>query len=123
MACFLVPAAEAGIVKIAEKVVKKNEGEAGEVFEGRIPLKRKLNWLSRLLGGGSVLLAFEHLWHGEITPFFPFLTAAQDAEATAEMMNEMATTGVGMAVLVTAVWGAMCLAADSIVKRPEKEKA
>ena len=30
MACFLAPAAEAGIVKIAEKVVKKNEGEVSE---------------------------------------------------------------------------------------------
>ncbi len=123
MACFLVPAAEAGIVKIAEKVVKKNEGEVSEASSGKITLRRKLNWLSGMLGGGSVLLAFEHLWHGEITPFFPFLTAAQDAEATAEMLNEMATTGVGMAVLVTAVWGAMCIAAGSIVKRPEKKKA
>ena len=38
-----------------------------------------------------------------------------------EMFHEMATVGVSMAVLVTAVWGVMCMVADSIVKRPESD--
>ena len=37
---------------------------------------------------------------------------------TAEMLHEIATVGVSMAVLVTVVWIAMCVTADMIVKRP-----
>ena len=59
--------------------------------------------LNGLLWGGSGLLAFEHVWHGEIIPSFPFLTAASDPAQTAEMLHEMAVSGTAMALLVTAV--------------------
>ena len=65
-----------------------------------------LGWLNKMLWGGSALLAFEHVWHGEVVPFFPFLTAVKDGEAS-EMLHEMATAGVCMALLVTAAWGIM----------------
>lgn len=125
MACFLVSVAEAVVVKVAEKAAKQNELRALEMNtekakEVTIPLSRKLKWLSNMLLGGSVLLAFEHVWHGEIVPWFPFLTAMSDPEDTAEMLHEMATIGVSMAVLVTVVWIGMCIASDVIVKRPEK---
>jgi hypothetical protein len=125
MACFLVSVAEAVVVKVAEKAAKQNELRALErntekAKEVTIPLSRKLKWLSNMLLGGSVLLAFEHVWHGEIVPWFPFMTAMSDPEDTAEMLHEMATIGVSMAVLVTVVWIGMCIASDVIVKRPEK---
>ena len=128
MACFLVSVAEAVVVKVAEKAAKQNELRALErntekTKEVTIPLSRKLKWLSNMLLGGSVLLAFEHVWHGEIVPWFPFLTAMSDPEDTAEMLHEMATIGVSMAVLVTVVWIGMCIAADVIVRRPEKTPA
>jgi hypothetical protein len=128
MACFLVSVAEAVVVKVAEKAAKQNELRALErntekAKEDTIPLSRKLKWLSNMLLGGSVLLAFEHVWHGEIVPWFPFLTAMSDPEDTAEMLHEMATIGVSMAVLVTVVWIGMCIAADVIVRRPEKTPA
>ena len=128
MACFLVSVAEAVVVKVAEKAAKRNELRALErntekAKEVTIPLSRKLRWLSNMLLGGSVLLAFEHVWHGEIVPWFPFLTAMSDPEDTAEMLHEMATIGVSMAVLVTVVWIGMCIAADVIVRRPEKTPA
>ena len=128
MACFLVSVAEAVVVKVAEKAAKQNELRALErntekAKEVTIPLSRKLKWLSNMLLGGSVLLAFEHVWHGEIVPWFPFLTAMSDPEDTAEMHHEMATIGVSMAVLVTVVWIGMCIAADVIVRRPEKTPA
>lgn len=128
MACFLVSVAEAVVVKVAEKAAKQNELRALEkntekAKEVTIPLSRKLKWLSNMLLGGSVLLAFEHVWHGEIVPWFPFLTAMSDSEDTAEMLHEMATIGVSMAVLVTVVWIGMCIAADVIVRRPEKTPA
>ena len=120
MACFLVPAAEAIVTTVASKAMKKNTVPASEA-EGKITFGSKLNWLNNLLWGGSALLAFEHVWHGEVTPLFPFLTAAAEGE-TAEMLREMGTVGVGMAVLVTGVWAGMVLVAKAIDKRPVPEK-
>ncbi|MBR3040246.1 MAG: hypothetical protein IKI20_06300 [Lachnospiraceae bacterium] len=126
MACFLVSAAEAIVVKAVEKGVEKKEsashkeGELQVEETHKIPFSRKLKWLCRMLCGGSVLLAFEHVWHGEVVPWFPFLTAASDPNDAAEMLHEMSTVGVAMAVLVTVVWIGMCVVADVIVKRPEK---
>ena len=116
MACFLVPAAEAIVTTVASKAMKKNSVPASEA-EAKITFGSRLNWLNNLLWGGSALLAFEHVWHGEVTPFFPFLTAAAEGE-TVEMLKEMGTVGVGMAVLVTGVWVGMVLAAKAIEKRP-----
>ncbi len=120
MACFLVSAAEAIAVKATEKRVEsaeQNEKQAEDIVVKKIPFSRKLHWLSNLLFGGSALLAFEHIWHGEVVPWFPFLTAMSDVADRAEMFHEMATVGVGMAALVTVTWGIMCVVADSIVKR------
>ena len=80
-------------------------------------LSRKLKWLKNMLWGGAALLAYEHVWHGEVVPWFPFLTAAADPADAAVMLHEMATVGVTMALLVTAAWGCIALAADKIVKR------
>ena len=130
MACFLVPVAEAVAVTVVTKVLEKKEktseiaelksGETKTVSEIKIPFSRKLKWLSRLLWGGSVLLAFEHLWHGEVVPFFPFLTAMNSPEETAEMLREMSTVGVSMAALVTAVWIGMLIVSRIIEKREPK---
>ena len=127
MACFLVSAAEAAVVTAAAKAIEKKEKtqEAEEISTGastaehtaHIPFSRKLKWLSSMLWGGSALLAFEHLWHGEIVPWFPFLTAAADPADTAEMLKEMATVGVSMAGLVTAVWLVMVGVSDLIEKK------
>lgn len=123
MACFLVSAAEAVVVTAVEKGAEKKEGNEVKSSESvreevKIPLSRKLKWLTYMLWGGAVLLAFEHIWHGEVVPWFPFLTAMSDPADAAEMFHEMATVGVCMAVLITAVWLVMCRVADSIAKRP-----
>ncbi len=123
MACFLVPAAEAIVTTVASKAMKKkNTPDPAAETERKITFSSKLGWLNNLLWGGSALLAFEHVWHGEVTPFFPFLTAAAEGE-TAEMLREMGTAGVGMAVLVTGVWVGMVLIAKAIDKRPAEEPA
>ena len=126
MACFLVSAAEAvvvkGIEKHEEKVeLEKIENEEASAEPEKIPLSRKLKWLSYMLWGGVVLLAFEHVWHGEVVPWFPFLTAMNDPGDTAEMLHEMGTVGVTMAVIVTVVWAVMMFAADRIMARPDPE--
>ena len=126
MACFIVPVTEAVIVSIAKRAVKNTEDhqktstQPSAKTEG-ISLRRRLSWLSNMLWGGSALLAFEHLWHGEVVPWFPFLTAAANPEDAAVMLHEMATVGVMMAVLTTAVWGVMCMGANAIVKRSGQE--
>lgn len=116
MACFLVPTAEAVVVGIARKKVKHTE-EKKQSSEYKIPFSRKLKWLNSLIIGGAVLLLFEHIWHGEVVPWFPFLTAMSDVTDKAQMFHEMATVGVCMAVFVTLVWAMICIAADVIVKR------
>lgn len=129
MACFLVPTTEAVVTTIVTKVEKSKEKKEsadkreGAIEEVKIPFSRKLQWLNYLLLGGAVLLAFEHLWHGEIAPFFPFLTAASDPAETSVMLHEMSTVGVAMAVLVTTVWLVMCLVADSFARKENRERA
>lgn len=117
MACFTVPAGEAVVTTIIKKRMEKQGTEKHE-DNVAVPMTRKLKWLSNLLWGGSALLAFEHVWHGEVQPFFPFLTAMSNPEDTQEMLHEIATVGVSMAVLVTVIWIGMCVTADMIVKRP-----
>ena len=117
MACFTVPAGEAVVTTIIKKRMEKQGTEKHEE-NASVPMTRKLKWLSNLLWGGSALLAFEHIWHGEVQPFFPFLTAMSNPEDTQEMLHEIATVGVSMAVLVTVIWIGMCVTADMIVKRP-----
>ncbi len=136
MACFLVSVAEAAVVTVVEKVVEKSEkksgirvGESSSKSSGEVsekthtPLSRKLSWLRNMLLGGSVLLLFEHIWHGEIVPFFPFLTAMGSPEDTAEMLKEMATVGVCMALLITLVWGIICLVVSVLEKKSVSSKA
>ena len=69
-----------------------------------------------------MLLAFEHLWHGEITPYPPFLTAMSSPAATREMLSEMATVGTAMACVVTAAWGMLCAFADLKFKKSKCEE-
>ena len=119
MACFLVPAAEAVVVSTAARVLKSREAAEKSMprMESHLPLSRKLGWLSNLLWGGSALLAYEHLWHGEIVPWFPFLTAAENPAAFAEMLHEMSTVGVTMAAVVTAVWAGLAAVVHSMERR------
>lgn len=126
MACFIVPAVEAVAVTAAFAIAKKHEQkitapahshtEIGEK-DVKITWSKRLSWLMVLLWGGVLLLAFEHFWHGEVVPFPPFLTAMSSPEDTAEMLHEMATVGVSMAVTVTAFWGVMCAVAQAKVKK------
>ena len=117
MACFLVPAGEAIVATIIKKNVQSKEDPqelAQQQAEGKVSWSRKLSWLMSLLWGGAILLLLEHVWHGEVVPWPPFLTAASSPADTAEMLAEMGTVGVGMAVLVTAVWVGMVLVADYV---------
>ncbi len=109
MACFTVPLAEAVVLTVSRKILLKrsadkvlNEPPAAKIASA----KEKLGDLEKMLYGGSFLLAVEHIYHGEVSFVPPFLTAVKNPAEIPAMLHEMATVGVGMAALVTAVWAA-----------------
>lgn len=114
MACFLVPAGEAVVTTILSKTLHSKADKQGVEVH---PVIRKMKWLNNMLWGGSALLAFEHLWHGEIVPWFPFLTAAGNPEDMAEVLHEMSTVGVTMALLVTGIWFGMVIVTSIMEKK------
>ena len=105
MACFTVPLATA----VAATAAKAALPEPAR----RNPFIGKMDWLGKMMFGGSFLLAIEHVYHGEIIFTPPFLTAAKEGpEAVSEMLHEMATRGVAMTVLLVAVWAAMVIVSE-----------
>ena len=103
MACFTAPLAGAAVAAVVQKTT---EGKT------RNPFLRKLHWLVKMALGGSFLLAIEHIYHGEITFFPPFLTAMKDPNDTKEMIHEIMTVGVSMAVLLFVVWIGMVVVSE-----------
>jgi hypothetical protein len=114
MACFLVPMGEAIVATVVQKVVEHREKRAGGpgVKSAGLSWSRKLGWLNNMLWGGTLLLALEHVWHGEFVPWWPFLTAMENPAEIAPMLREVATVGVAMAVCVTVVWAVMVLVVE-----------
>ena len=132
MACFLVSAAAGVGVAAAKYIVKhhekKNELKVSEEpkeykFGREIKWSKKLAYLELVLFAGSFVLAGEHMIHGEIVPFPPFLTAMNNAADTAEMLHEIGTTGVLMFGLLVAGWAIGVLIADFIKYRKHKKVA
>ncbi|HOP09238.1 MAG TPA: hypothetical protein PK718_06200 [Candidatus Methanofastidiosa archaeon] len=112
MACFLVPAAEAIVATVIQKTVGKEKAE-----------KMKLEWLNTMLWGGVIVLAIEHIWHGEVVPWPPFLTAMADPADVAPMLHEMATIGGSMALIITLTWIVMVLVANALSAKAPSKKA
>lgn len=122
MACFLVPVGEAVVVTTVSKIIEhrvKAHGMSKDSpgYTRMNALIEKRVWLTNLLWGGSALLAFEHLWHGEVLPWFPFLSAASSSEDMVAMLHEMSTVGVAMAVVVSVVWIFMVLVAHALISK------
>lgn len=105
MACFLVPAAEA-VVTTAIQASAKEKAK-----------RWKLSWLNTMLWGGVILLAVEHIWHGEVVPWPPFLTAMENPADIPVMLHEMATIGVAMAVVITLTWIVLVAVASILPER------
>ena len=100
MACFTVPLATAAVATATK--LSLPESTKGNPFVAKLP------WLEKMMFGGSLILALEHVYHGEVIFRPPFLTAMTEGpEAVSEMLHEMATRGVAMTLLVGAVWAGM----------------
>lgn len=106
MACFLVPAALAIVMTLVQR------------FARGLAEKLRLGFLNAMLWGGVVLLALEHMWHGEVTPWPPFLTAMANPADIPVMLHEMATIGTAMSVATFALWG-MILTVPRLLSKPK----
>ena len=93
MACFLVPMALAIVTSIIQKTARS------------FAEKLKLWILNALLWGGVILLALEHVWHAEVVPWPPFLTAMANPADIPVMLHEMATVGTAMSAVTLVTWG------------------
>lgn len=92
MACFLVPMALAIVTTLIQRIARR----AAE--------RLKLSMLNMMLWGGSILLAAEHVWSGEVVPWPPFLTAMLSPADIPVMLYEMATIGTAITAAVTFSW-------------------
>ena len=128
MACFTVSAVAAIGVGVARHIVKHHENKLElahrvpevDKFGSDTKWSTKLAYLETSLFAGSFLLAGEHIIHGEVTPFPPFLTATQTAEGTMEMLQEMGTVGVAMLGIIVAFWAVGTFIVDLVKYRKRK---
>lgn len=112
MACFLVPGTEAVVTTIVQKAIGEEKAR-----------KLKLSWLNTMLWGGVILLAIEHIWHGEVVPWPPFLTAMKNPADVPAMLHEMATVGGAMSIVITLVWIVLVTIAAILQERAVVRKA
>ena len=129
MACFLVSATVGIGAAVTRHIVKNHENklelegrtQLPEKFGSDVKWSQKLAYLELTLFSGSFVLAIEHILHGEVVPFPPFLTAANNPADTAEMLTEMGTVGVAMLAILLVAWGAGVVIVDYLKFKKRKE--
>jgi uncharacterized membrane protein YqgA involved in biofilm formation len=107
MACFLAPMTLA-IIMTSVQLLTRHSG---------LSQKIKLSWLNAMLWGGVVILAAEHVFHGEITAFWPYLTAMSSPADTAVMLAEIASIGGSMTLAISLTWMGMLAVTTLMTKR------
>jgi hypothetical protein len=109
MACFIAPMSLAIVTTI---------------FRKKIPENLKIGWLNVMIWGGVIMLAVEHIAHGEVVLYPPFLTAMQTPAEIPVMLQEMATVGGTMTIAIVCIWLAMVFISQKInVKTIKTTKA
>ncbi|WP_297809684.1 hypothetical protein [uncultured Helicobacter sp.] len=116
MACFVESIVVASVLSVAKKSIAKQEETQKNMQENshKISWSRKLGWLVNMLWGGVFLLCIEHIWHGEIVAYPPFLTAMSSPEHTQAMIYEILTIGSAQVALIVAIWTIMVVCADKM---------
>ena len=89
MACFIAPMSLAIVTTI---------------FRKKIPENLKIGWLNIMIWGGVIMLAVEHIAHGEVVLYPPFLTVMQTPAEIPVMLQEMATIGGTMTIAILFIW-------------------
>jgi len=82
------------------------------VLRKRFPERLRINILNLLLWGGALGLALEHVAHGEIVLYPPFLTAGLEY-----VVPEMLTVGVPMTMAVSGTWALIVLTIQGRLSR------
>jgi hypothetical protein len=107
MACFLAPMALAIIMTFVQLLTRHSD----------LSQKLKLTTLNTMLWGGVVILAAEHVFHGEITAFAPYLTAMSSPADTAMMLSEIASIGGAMTAAISLTWVGTLAVTSLMTKR------
>jgi hypothetical protein len=68
-----------------------------------------------MIFGGAIALGVEHVAHGEIVPWPPFLTAMSNPADTTAMFGEMALVGVPMTIALIFVWIVMVVVYEKAI--------
>jgi hypothetical protein len=108
MACFIVPT----IVGIAVHANRK-----------KIPAHWHPEWLVAMILGGAAGLSIEHIAHGEIVPWPPFLTAMATPESAITALNEMALVGIPMTAALVLIWAGLVYAYNKRIIAKESQAA
>ncbi len=107
MACFLAPMALAIVMTIVQLLTRHND----------LSHKLKLSAFNAMLWGGVALLAAEHVFHGEITAWAPYLTAMSSPADIAVMLSEIASIGGSMTAAISLTWMGMLAATTLMTKK------
>ncbi len=107
MACFLAPMTLAIIMTAVQLLTRHSD----------LTQKLKLSVLNSMLWGGVVILAAEHVFHGEITAFWPYLTAMSSPADTAVMLSEIASIGGAMTLAISFTWVGLLAVSALMTKR------
>ncbi len=91
VACFITPLVVGVVLAVIKRIWKGAE-------------RVKLDLLVYMMLGGALILMVEHVWHGEIAPWPPFLTAMKSPENIPILVNEILRVGGSMTLAVTGVW-------------------
>ncbi len=97
MACFIAPMSVAIVTT---------------VFRKKIPEALHIGWLNIMIWGGAIMLAVEHIAHGEIILYPPFLTAMQTPAEIPVMLQEMAVVGGTMTIAIVFIWALLVVASQ-----------
>lgn len=101
MACFFVPMGLGIITTLLSKA---------------FPKRLNINWLNTILWGAVLVLMVEHIAHGEITPYPPFLTTG-----IFEILPEMISVGGPMTLFSTALWASIVTVNELISQKIKLE--
>jgi hypothetical protein len=97
MACFLVPFGTAIVTTALRKKVSP---------------KYHIDWLNSMLWGGVLMLAVEHIAHGEVVLYPPFLT-----KGLPEVLPEMLKIGIPMTLAIFVIWSVMVAVSLRIARK------
>ncbi|MEM1696822.1 MAG: hypothetical protein QXQ90_09555 [Desulfurococcaceae archaeon] len=89
MACFITPLVIGVVLRLLRRYISE---------------KANLHLLEYMLIGGALVLAAEHVYHGEITYYPPFLTAMQSPENIPVLLHEISYVGGLITIATVVVW-------------------